>query len=188
MIHEDFFANAMGVFIRYGFRKTSMDDIATAVGLSRQAIYNRFGNKDALFTAVVDAAVQKYYRNASVALKDNSRPLRQRLLEASMCSAGEYIEALRSSPHSYEVIALTNAEAGELADTLREEFNHFAAELLLNENVFIDTAAARDALFVIETASNGLLHKAKTLQEYHDGMETVIRTVVPGTPKTQLTE
>ncbi|MBL4788541.1 MAG: TetR/AcrR family transcriptional regulator [Kordiimonadaceae bacterium] len=188
MIHEEFFAKAMGVFIRYGFRKTSMDDIATAAGLSRQAIYNRYGNKEALFTAVIDAAVQKYYRNARVALEDSSRPLKERLLEANMCSAGEYIEALRSSPHSYEVIALASAEAGELADTLGEEFNCFAAELLLNENVFIDTPAARDALFVIETASNGLLHKAKTLQEYHDGMETVIRTVVPDTPKTKLTE
>ena len=188
MIQEDFFKNAMGVFIRYGFRKTSMDDIATAVGLSRQAIYNRFGNKEALFTAVVDAAVTKYYSDARLALEDSNRPLKERLLEANMCSAGEYIEALRSSPHSHEVFALVSAEAGELADTLGEEFNCFAAELLLNENVFKETATARDVLFVIETASNGLLHKAKTLQEYHDGMETVIRTIVPGATPTILTE
>ena len=39
---------------RYGLRKTSMEDVAAALGVSRQALYNRHGSKGAL----VDWATQ----------------------------------------------------------------------------------------------------------------------------------
>ena len=33
---------AVGVFARYGFRKTSMDEVARAAGVSRQGLYLQF--------------------------------------------------------------------------------------------------------------------------------------------------
>jgi AcrR family transcriptional regulator len=33
---------ATGIFLRYGFKKTSMADLASAAGLSRQALYLYF--------------------------------------------------------------------------------------------------------------------------------------------------
>src|SRR5271168_3306386 len=44
---------AAPVFLRYGFRKTSMDDVARAVKLSRQGLYLHFSNKELLFRQVV---------------------------------------------------------------------------------------------------------------------------------------
>lgn len=44
---------AMSVFFRFGFKKASMDDIAQSAGLSRQALYLRFHNKDQLFEAAL---------------------------------------------------------------------------------------------------------------------------------------
>ena len=41
------------MFLRYGFRKTSMDDVARAAKLSRQGLYLHFPNKDLLFREVV---------------------------------------------------------------------------------------------------------------------------------------
>ena len=38
MEQDNLLINAMDVFIRYGFKKASMDDVASAVGMSRQAI------------------------------------------------------------------------------------------------------------------------------------------------------
>ena len=40
------------VFITYGFRKTSMDDIARAAGMSRPALYQSFKNKTDIFRAL----------------------------------------------------------------------------------------------------------------------------------------
>ena len=45
MIRSDQLVAAIGVFARYGFRKTSMDDVAAAMGMSRQALYKKFSFK-----------------------------------------------------------------------------------------------------------------------------------------------
>jgi len=42
---------ALPVFVRYGFRKTSMADIARATGISRASLYLSFNSKEELFRA-----------------------------------------------------------------------------------------------------------------------------------------
>ncbi|CAB3775545.1 hypothetical protein LMG28614_00013 [Paraburkholderia ultramafica] len=48
---------AIDVFLRYGYARTTMTDIAQAAGLSRPTLYLAFPDKDAIFHAVVDAMV-----------------------------------------------------------------------------------------------------------------------------------
>jgi AcrR family transcriptional regulator len=40
---------AFNTFCRYGYRKTSMEDVARAAEISRQALYGHFPDRDALF-------------------------------------------------------------------------------------------------------------------------------------------
>ena len=47
---------ARRVFLAQGYAGTSVDAIAAAAGVSKQTIYNHFGDKEALFRAVVRAA------------------------------------------------------------------------------------------------------------------------------------
>ncbi len=44
---------AIATFIRYGARKTAMADIANAAGVSRQTLYDHFGNKNELVEAAI---------------------------------------------------------------------------------------------------------------------------------------
>lgn len=44
---------AFTTFKLYGYRKTSMDDIATALGISRASLYSYFENKDDIFRCVL---------------------------------------------------------------------------------------------------------------------------------------
>ncbi|MCB1385240.1 MAG: TetR/AcrR family transcriptional regulator [Nitratireductor sp.] len=44
---------AIAVFARYGFRRTTMADIASESGISRQALYARFTSKHAIMTAAI---------------------------------------------------------------------------------------------------------------------------------------
>ena len=44
--------SALTVFITYGFKKTSMDDIAKQAGVSRPALYQLFKNKTDIFRAL----------------------------------------------------------------------------------------------------------------------------------------
>jgi AcrR family transcriptional regulator len=44
---------ATSVFLRYGYRRTTMGDIATAAGISRPALYLLFCNKERVFEAAL---------------------------------------------------------------------------------------------------------------------------------------
>jgi AcrR family transcriptional regulator len=48
---------AFDVFARQGYAATSLDDIATATPVSRQTVYNHFGDKETLFLAVINEQI-----------------------------------------------------------------------------------------------------------------------------------
>jgi ABC-type glutathione transport system ATPase component len=50
---ERLLESAASLFSRWGFDKTSVDDIAREAGISKGAVYLEFPNKDALFKAVM---------------------------------------------------------------------------------------------------------------------------------------
>jgi AcrR family transcriptional regulator len=59
---------ALPVFVRHGFRKTSMADIARAAGISRAALYLSFGSKEELFRAGSARAHAKTMQSVEAAL------------------------------------------------------------------------------------------------------------------------
>src|SRR5687767_11333382 len=72
---------AASVFLRYGYRKASMDDVAAAAGLSRQALYLRFANKDELFRAAVEHVLTRSLDAARTALRSTGE-LQERIVNA----------------------------------------------------------------------------------------------------------
>ena len=44
---------AIGVISRYGVRRTTMSDIATAAGISRQTLYSSYANKEEVLAAAI---------------------------------------------------------------------------------------------------------------------------------------
>lgn len=51
---------AHALFIRYGIRSISMDDIAADLGISKKTIYQFYANKDSLVEALVDKETDKH--------------------------------------------------------------------------------------------------------------------------------
>lgn len=100
-------------FARYGFRKASMEDLARASGVSRQALYNRFGTKAALADWAAQALIDNSLAAALDCLENPQLPLAQRLADALDAWAGQHMELMRLSPHGIEVAAMVGPEAGE---------------------------------------------------------------------------
>ena len=73
---------AIGVFLRYGYKKTSMDDLARAADLSRQGLYLHFATKEELFKEAVGHLMQQGRAAMRAALKRNDLPVEDRLLDA----------------------------------------------------------------------------------------------------------
>src|SRR5579859_6700970 len=82
---------AVGVFARYGFRKTSMDEVARAAGVSRQGLYLQFADKEELFRKALTHKLTRQLSAAVIVLSRPGDPLEARLIAACDEWAGRFI-------------------------------------------------------------------------------------------------
>lgn len=86
--------SALLTFGRFGYRKTSMEEVARAAHISRPGLYFLFRSKETLFRAAVTQALERDLATVERVLADAGRPLRDRLLEAFDTWAGRYVGPL----------------------------------------------------------------------------------------------
>jgi len=72
--------SAMDVFWRHGYSASSIDQLTTAMGLSRSSMYKRFHDKDGLFQEVLSAYVARVVRRMSAVRGDTKRQQLEALL------------------------------------------------------------------------------------------------------------
>lgn len=73
---------AMDVLWRHGYAASSMDQLTTAMGLSRSSLYKRFGDKEGLFREVLSTYTERVVRRMGAVQADTKREqLRALLLE-----------------------------------------------------------------------------------------------------------
>lgn len=104
----------LAVFARVGFRKASMEDLARATGVSRQALYNRFGSKAALAEWAMASLIDRSLVDALRNLANPGATLVVRLLAALDAWAGQHMAMLRASPHGIEVAVMVAPEPDEM--------------------------------------------------------------------------
>lgn len=94
---------AAQIFQRYGFKKTTMDDIAFAAGKGKSSLYYYFKNKEEVFEAVVDFEAE--------------------LLKTDIYSTIEKTESARDKLRSYILIRMKRFGAkGNLYEALNDNF------------------------------------------------------------------
>ncbi|MDU8911098.1 helix-turn-helix domain-containing protein [Aestuariicoccus sp. MJ-SS9] len=105
---------AFEVFLTYGVRRSSMEDIARKAGMSRPALYLHFRNKDDIFRALKTQYYDDAVRDVTVALSQDG-PAEEVLRAAFLAQAGEVFEALMNSPHGDEILDQGVAMAGDVS-------------------------------------------------------------------------
>ncbi len=63
---------ARGRFLRFGPRKTTMDEVARAAGCSRTTLYAHFRNLEDLYGSLLDQDAEAFIRDASAAISGES--------------------------------------------------------------------------------------------------------------------
>ncbi|MEM7662849.1 MAG: TetR/AcrR family transcriptional regulator [Pseudomonadota bacterium] len=109
---ETVFEAATTVFSRYGFRRTSMSDIAEMAGISRPALYLLFENKEDLFRQLAMDRQNEAIDSASDIL---SKPgsLNDRVINALLTFERIYYEPVAQSPHGEELMDLSQSIVSE---------------------------------------------------------------------------
>lgn len=168
---------ATAIFVRYGFKKTSMDDVARAVGLSRQGLYLHFPNKADLFRKLVGNFNERVRDERRVVLAREDIDLETRLLDAFVVTHAtevglEHFDELLDSARKLVGDALRVSEQLLVADVtrmLREE--SVAARW---KHLGISAAELADLL---AAASAGIKRRAKSPAEYRRRMSVAVRLI-----------
>lgn len=100
----------VATFARYGLRKASMEDVAAALGVSRQALYLRHGSKGALIGWAAQGLIDTSLAAALACIDQPAKTLAERLSDALDAWAGRHMAALHASPHGAEIAVMLQRE------------------------------------------------------------------------------
>ena len=107
---------AVGLFVHYGFDKTTVSDIAKQAGISKGAIYLHFDSKDALFEALLVREIQRYSEHWISLLEDD---------ENGGTIGGMYKNSLYALDASPFMAAIFKQDSRVLGSYIRKPDNFF---------------------------------------------------------------
>ena len=164
---------AAGLFVRYGFRKTSMDDIARAMKLSRQGLYFHFSSKEAVFRAVVEHLVELTLAATRDALDQPGRGLAERLLAAFGAMAASAVEGADPATVQ-ELLASATDLVGDVVQRHDEQLLLALAGALGHERCVVPPEALAEHLLAV---SYGFKQRGHTGEGYLARMRVAIDIV-----------
>ncbi len=157
-----------------------MKDLAKALCVTRQTLYNRFKAKEAVLDRAVEGFVGDNREKASAELKDRDAPVDVCLLNAFARWIGDLVPLLRDSPHGSEIMDMGT-------DSLRRsDIDHHAAfeqdlvRFLVDRGVCETPGEAGEMTFLLLMSSKGLLLKSRTGEEFREGMARILKTAIAG--------
>ncbi|MCS5718793.1 TetR family transcriptional regulator [Herbiconiux sp. CPCC 205763] len=159
--------SAMETFARFGYRKTSMDDIATAAQISRPGLYFLFDSKPVLFREAVTHSLNRDLGLISTELGTHDRPLAERLIAAFDLWAGSYVGPLS------EEVSVVVADPSLLGSAVHEgsaRFEEFVAGAIAEVRPADGAARAKTLI----SASIGIKHQVATREEYLRRLEVAV--------------
>ncbi len=170
---------ALSVFLRFGFRKSSMDEVARAAHISRQGLYLHFKTKEELFHATVQYLLSGALESAHASLGDPERPLAERLVGAFDATVGRFVGMFGSD-------AADLAEAGNalVGDMIREHecaFTEAVAKALRGAGLASAYRHAglnaRQLADTLHATARGLKHSCTTRAEFVERMGVAARAL-----------
>jgi len=176
---------ALGCFKQYGFKRTSMEDIAKAADISRPAIYNLFKNKTDVFRSLSDKFHSKTLGSAQAALV-GAAPLQQRITAAVTARMGPLYTLAHDSLHGPELFDVNQSTSADINAKADDTFLRMLTSGLqegFDTNEISggpDALAARElAQFIIANAI-GLKSFAFSAQDYETLLSKSVNTLFQG--------
>jgi AcrR family transcriptional regulator len=166
---------AFGVLAQYGYRRTAMEDIARAAGLSRTALYQHWRNKDDLFRALAIRYFDTGLRDMAMALAQPDQTVDQALMAAFAAKDGKFMQAVLSTPHGPELLEAGYAVTADIAAAGEARFAGVLAEWLARLPVPEGAGSPSEVAASIMAALKGLKSTASTLADYQAGQLALAR-------------
>ena len=117
---------AQTAFSRYGFKRTSMDDIAKLAGMSRPALYLLFRNKQDVFRSLSEHLQVTALEAAEAALATD-KPFVDRLYDAVLVKEEMLFRVVSDSPHGEELFDANTEIAADITERTLTRFQQSLA-------------------------------------------------------------
>ena len=175
--HRALLDAAVAVFTRFGFRKTSMDDVARAAGMSRQGLYLVFSNKEELFRRALDHMLSSQLNSALTVLSQSDKNLEERLIAACDEWSGRFAGAFGGD--AADLMCAGTSLAGDSMRGYADRFERALAEALAAspmqahcKNIGVQPSEVARAL---HATARGLKHTASSRQDFREAIGVAIR-------------
>jgi len=168
---------AVGVFARYGFRKTSMEEVARAAGVSRQGLYLQFANKEELFRRALAHSLGNQLNAAIVVLANERNSLEARLIRACDEWSGRFVGSLGKD--AADLMCASSSLAGATLSHFEARFERAVAHAIAGSPLAAFCATAdlspADLARALHATARGLKQSSTSRQEFLKGMTVAAR-------------
>lgn len=144
---------ALAAFSRFGYKRTSMADIAAAAGVSRPSLYLVFANKAAVFRALAEMLLADAMTGAEAAWPEDMG-VAEGLTAAILAKDLPIHQLLAATPHAAEILAEAETLAGDLHKDSAARFVALVSTRLTAAGI----ADAEDLARLVANAADGLKH------------------------------
>ena len=167
-------------FLDYGFKKTSMSDIAKQADMSRPALYLHFDNKETIFCEMVEQLHQQTLAEAATVLEQKHLNIIERLNKAFECRTVFLFATVNDSTHGSELTDINNKIAFQINRTSIDRFVQLISQTLTvaeskNEIQLkkLDLTATQAAELLVNSAS-GIKQAATSTEDFRARLKRLI--------------
>ncbi|MDX2090696.1 MAG: TetR/AcrR family transcriptional regulator [Kofleriaceae bacterium] len=170
---------ATALFHRYGFKRTSVDLLASEARVAKPTVYAYFEDKEAIFRAVVTAVCDELVETARRA-SARAGPIEERLAAMLAAKFTRYFELVQASPHAQELIDSQGQLGAEIVQ--RSDRAYLALLVSVLEGSELDPGraglTATAAAQLLLRAASGAAYDAKTPAAHRRHLTEIVRVVV----------
>ena len=160
---------ALLTFARFGYRKTSMEQVARDAHISRPGLYFLFASKQALFREAVEQSLREDLAAVEHTLAGSDGSFSQRLLLAFDHWAGRYIGPLT---HDVTAVVEDNPDVlGPFVAAAPQRFSHLITDAV---SARLDAESAGRVAQTLISTSIGIKHQVADRQTYLDRLAVAI--------------
>jgi AcrR family transcriptional regulator len=177
---------AAQVFEQYGYRKTSMEDIAAVLEISRASLYSYFKNKLAVFHQVCGAVHNRALEQAETWLSQDAIKLSQRITEALLARHLPFLLMTTRSIHGSELHDDYSQRCGDIVTASNKRFEQLLATALQSaDNAGIlalqgTTLSAHSAAEILNLGVLGLKHGTDTPDQFEARVRSFVGVFLAG--------
>ena len=131
---------AQSLFVRYGVKRTSIDDVAREAGIAKGTVYLSFESKAELFAAIADRLCASTLTDAQRIMLEAAPPA-ERLVGILDRYIGATHRLVAQSPHIAELTASKEALSAAAFDALDRRIRSLLGVLLGEAGITRDEAA-----------------------------------------------